>query len=494
MWGSSRQPYPQTPCCHATIRSATYSIVWCGKGGKMAVTVQMQFTSAVTEMYQDAFVGSSMENGTTIITFDLRQHDFQSELGRQATLCWRKETYHVDVHELSTFHNPIMYRFILAQGSYLDGQHQRIYFTPEIKGVSTSQHMSHSVIRLACYLAVVCGVSLRHIALLFAALLLIPITKSSIKRWIDDIGSNLPTPEEMLRQLLALAPATECHIDGYDPLGTANCVMVVKDEHGRILMTHEAASENGDDARQFLQRLKDHGLKVTAAFSDDSHSFTEAIKAVYPHARFQADHFHTVKNIWGHLKKSLLSYRRQVKASGEGNNDAQRIALAKQLWQLRWVLLKKPAHLSLEEKQAITALERDDEGFVHRFRSLIRQLVNIFDHAHSEAQAKLRLQQLRKDIHALEDPHLAKIPQFFDAHWEQALRYLRKKGMGKHRRGSNSESGMRLLRRLEKNHDGIRSAATRQHYMQIYQAIKYLALDIAEFIEKGPQLTGPPCV
>src|SRR6266571_4771276 len=67
---------------------------------------------------------------------------------------------------------------------------------------------------------------------------------------------------------------------------------------------------------------------------------------------------------------------------------------------------------------------------------------------------------------------------FFDDHWEQALRYLRKKGMGKHRRGSNSESGRRLLRRLEKNHDGIRSVGTRQHYMQIYQAMKYLSLDI----------------
>jgi len=273
----------------------------------MAVTVQMQFASAVTEIYQDAFVGSSMENGTTIITFDLRKHDFQYELGTKATLCWRKEAYHVDIHELSTFHNPIMYRFILAQGSYLDGQHQRIYFTPEIKGVSTSQHMSKSVIRLACYLAVVCGVSLRHIALLFAALFLIPITKSSIKRWIDDIGSNLPTPEKMLQQLLALTPATECHIDGYYPLGTDNCVMVVKDEHDRILMTHEVASENGADARQFLQQLRDLGLNVTAAFSDYSHSFTEAIKAVFPQARFQADHFHTVKNIWGHLKKSLLS-------------------------------------------------------------------------------------------------------------------------------------------------------------------------------------------
>jgi len=184
----------------------------------MAVTVQMQFESAVTEMYQDAFVGSAIENGTTIIMFDLRKHDFHQELGTQATLCWRKEAYHVNVHELSTFHNPIQYRFILAQGSYLDGQNQRVYFTPAIKGISTSQHMSHSVIRLACYLVVVCGVSLRHIALLFAALFLIPITKSSIKRWIDDIGAHLPTPEEMLRQLLVLAPATACHIDGYYPL------------------------------------------------------------------------------------------------------------------------------------------------------------------------------------------------------------------------------------------------------------------------------------
>ena len=161
------------------------------------------------------------------------------------------------------------------------------------------------------------------------------------------------------------------------------------------------------------------------------------------------------------------------------------------LWKWRWSLLKKPTNLSAEEKQVIAELERADEGFVHSFRSIIRQLVHIFDHSHSEAQAKLRLQQLRKDIRAVDDDHLEKILTFFDDHWEQALRYLRKKGMGKHRRSSNSESGMRLLRRLEKNHDGIRSAATRQHYIQIYQAIKYLSLDIAEFIEKGPQMTGP---
>jgi D-serine deaminase-like pyridoxal phosphate-dependent protein len=108
--------------------------------------------------------------------------------------------------------------------------------------------------------------------------------------------------------------------------------------------------------------------------------------------------------------------------------------------------------------------------------------------------AKLRLQQRRKDIPAVADHHLDQMVQFLDDHGDQALRYLRKKGMGTHRRGSNSASGMRLLRRLEKNHDGIRSATTRQPYIQIYQAIKSLSLDIADVIEKGPQMTDPPRV
>ena len=50
------------------------------------MTVPMRFASAGTERSQDALVGSSMENGVTMITFDLRQHDFQQELGTQARL------------------------------------------------------------------------------------------------------------------------------------------------------------------------------------------------------------------------------------------------------------------------------------------------------------------------------------------------------------------------------------------------------------------------
>jgi hypothetical protein len=213
------------------------------------------------------------------------------------------------------------YRFIVAQGCSLNDRNQRVYCTPESKGVSTSQHLRHSVIRLACSLAVVGGVSLRHMALRFSVLVLIPIPKASIKRWIDDIGAQWPTPAEMLRQRLALTPVTACPMDGDYPWGTDHGVMVVQDEQDRLLMTQAAASEPGEEARQLLQQGKDHGLKGTAAFSDAAQSCTEAIKAVLPHARCQADHCQTVKKSWGYLKTSLLSYRRKSKASGEAQQN-----------------------------------------------------------------------------------------------------------------------------------------------------------------------------
>jgi hypothetical protein len=273
----------------------------------MAITVQMQFASAVTELSEDACSGSSIANGTTIIQVDLRTHDVQQAVGTPATLCGRKASDQVEVHERSTLHHPSKDRFIVAPGASLNGQHPRVYFPPDLKGVSTAQHLSHRVLRWACSLAVVCGGRLRHSALLCAARFLRPLPKSSLKRWMDDMGTQLPIPEERRQQCLALAPATAGHRDGDYPLGPGHCVMVGTDEQDRILLTQAAAAEHGDEARRFLPRCTALGLQVTAAFSADSHSFTEARNAVSPQARWQADHGQTGKNIWGHLKKSRLS-------------------------------------------------------------------------------------------------------------------------------------------------------------------------------------------
>jgi hypothetical protein len=65
--------------CSYPLRHVSSGTSVVAKGGRMAVTVQMQCESAVTEMSQDAFIGSSIEEGATIIQFDLRKHDLQHE-------------------------------------------------------------------------------------------------------------------------------------------------------------------------------------------------------------------------------------------------------------------------------------------------------------------------------------------------------------------------------------------------------------------------------
>jgi hypothetical protein len=105
----------------------------------MAGTVQMQFASVVTAISEDAVIGSSIEHGTPIIQCDLRNLAFPRVVETTSTLCWCKAPYSIEVHELATFHHPIKYRFIVAQGASLNDPHPRVYGTPAIKGVSTSQ-------------------------------------------------------------------------------------------------------------------------------------------------------------------------------------------------------------------------------------------------------------------------------------------------------------------------------------------------------------------
>ena len=451
----------------------------------MPVTIQSQFTSAVVESNMDIFTGSYTEGKYTVLEFDMRKRNLQKEAGVNYKVYWPAKTYKVDIREFSVFQNPIMYRFITAQVWYYDDQGEQHWFTPTLREVSVQQHVSKSVLRLACFLAVICGVSLRNIATIFNVLFQISVTKSSVKRWIDTVGASLPSEENIVQQMIELKKPQECHIDGYYPMGTNNCVMVIKDEADRILMTHEASSENSEDAILFLEKVKKCGMTITSVFSDYSESYIKAIKTIFPDARFQADHFHTIKNIWKNLKKCLLEYRRNLKSEAEENKDEKGLEIALELWKLRWTLLKKPSNLTAKERTKIESLENIDSGFISKFRFVIRQIVNVFDHSNTEGQAKIKLKRLKNETDKLDNNYLDKAVKFISDHWGDAMQYLRKKGLGKYRRASNSESGMRLLRRLEKNHDGIRSAETRKHYIKIYQAIKYLSADVTEFINSS---------
>ena len=453
----------------------------------MAITIDVHFDSAVIDANMDIFVKSYIEDETTIIEFDTRKRNYKKLFGIKSRIKWGKEEYVIDVKELSTFYCPIVYRIIVTKGSYYDSTGVRRFFTPALEGVSTSQHVSKSIVRLCCFLAVNCGVTLRNIATIFTHVFLVPTTKSSVKRWIDEIGQNLPSDTALLEKLIDIQKPSECHIDGYYPMGTKNCVMVVKDEYDRILITHEAESESKDEAIKFLEKIKKAGLEIVSAFSDYSKSFTEAIREVFPDVKFQADHFHTVKNIWKYFKKAYLGFRRETKERAKQYKSKQKKqeieGIAKRLWELRWVFLKKPCNLTEDEKKKIKDLECiDKSGFLKDFRSILKNVVSLFDKSGSEASAKAKLLTLKEKVHLSNNGHYAKIVKFLDEHWAEAMHYLKKDGPQK--RASNSESGMRLLRRLEKNHDGIRSEATRKNYIKIYQTITYLAnTDIADFID-----------
>jgi hypothetical protein len=451
----------------------------------MTITIQSPFDSAVLESNKDVFTRSYIEGRNSIIEFDMRKRDYKKEFKITSQIYWVGKEYTIDINEFSTLHNPILYRFILMRGYYLNEHGNRVDFTPKISEVSTHHHVSSNILRLSCYLAVICGVSLRNIAAIFSNLFQIPIGKSSIQRWIDEIGTQLPSDEDILKKLIKIKEVTECHIDGYYPLGTKRCVMVIKDEHDRILITHETDTENADEAKKFLEKLKAAGITINSIFSDYSKSFIKAIQEVFPDARFQADHFHSAKIIWENLKKSLSGYRRKVKSAGEEKQDEEMIEIASELWELRWSLLKKASNLTDDEREKIESLENRDTGFISKFRSIICGIVNIFDRSNSEIQAEVKVQNLKKQIEEINDSHLSKIGKFFDAHWNEALQFLKKRGLGKYKRSSNSESGMRILRRLEKNHDGIRSETMRKNYIKIYQVIKYLSIDIIDFLNGG---------
>jgi hypothetical protein len=182
-----------------------------------AIIIQSESDSAVSEADEDAYTRTYIGDKKTVIGSDMGKRDYRKEFGIKTEIFWSVNSYHIDIHEFSTFHNPVIYGFIAAQGYYSDENNHRIFFTPEPSDVPTHYHMSLNILRLSCFLAVICGVSLRNIAQIFTVLFGIPITESPIKRWTDEIGCNPVSEEEILKKLTEVKMQVGCHTDGYHP-------------------------------------------------------------------------------------------------------------------------------------------------------------------------------------------------------------------------------------------------------------------------------------
>ena len=447
----------------------------------MVVHVSVPVCTEVIAANPDCTFSCADEAGGLMITIDTRNQNLHQRLGlgTRTKLHWGAE-HEVIVQELSGLAWPIRYRLRTRSGYYLGRDGERIHFTTAAHGLDARRGVSLVLMRAAVLLVIVAGLGYRRAAWLLKELFHVEVSKSALHRWVEEIATSLPDSDEIIKALNAKQPITEAHFDEIFPRGSNACVLVLKDEHGRLIATHEVDKRDEATVTPFLQRMKALGLNLTAFYIDGCRAYYKAIRTVFgEQVAIQYDYFHILQNIWRQLWKWAVARRRQLKARSEAVTTPwykrKLEALAKSLWENRYLLFKAEERMNEQEKIKLTELV-DAERHVGKLRAFLGGVWNIFEESADEQEAREALVALKQMPVDHEHPEpFRKVVAYLEEHFEWMTAFLRHDGV---KRNSLAESGMRVLRRLEIEHDGFRSAKGRDNCLRIYQAVKYLGWSV----------------
>jgi hypothetical protein len=104
-------------------------------------------------------------------------------------------------------------------------------------------------------------------------------------------------------------------------------------------------------------------------------------------------------------------------------------------------------------------------------RFMPREVWRLFENSRTEQEAREALAALRRlPVDRQKPEQFQTVTRFLAEHFVWLTTFLRHKEV---KRNSLAESGMRVLRRLEVEHDGFRSEKGRANVLRIYQAVKY---------------------
>jgi hypothetical protein len=443
----------------------------------MAVSVTVPVSTEVIEQNLDSKITGAYEDGRLVITLDTRNQNHHQRLGLGYKVKLHfGQTREYEAQELSGLSWPIVYRVIVQDGYYVDPHGQRVHFTTEARGLDSRRGVSLVVMRAAIFLLVVAGVGFRKGAFLLSHLFHVTLSKSALQRWVEEIAGELPDGDEMIRLLDEQKPIREAHFDELFPKGRDVCVLVVKDEHGRIVVTQEVDKRDETSVKPLLERLKTLGLKIETFYIDGYKSYYNAIVSVFGKAvQIQYDYFHIIQNAWRTLWKWAVAHRRDIKARSEQVQTPwykkKLETLATSLWKNRYILFKADKRLSEEEKERLTQIVEADEK-VGTLRAFLGGIWHIFEDSQDEQEARAALEQLKhQPVDRQKSEPFQKVITFLEDHFDWMTTFLQKEGV---QRNSLAETGMRSLRRLEIAHDGFRSEKGRDNFLRIYQAVKYL--------------------
>ena len=425
--------------------------------------------------------GGECRDGILLVYLDaLRQEHW-------ARLSWPKETcmhwgptYTVEVPELSGLCWPMRYGVTTAEGWYEDRQGRRHDVVPVWKGLCLKRQVAQVTMRAGVFLAMIAGIGCRRAAWRLEVLCHVGVSTSSSDRWIAEVAEALPSADAIVEELNRRQRITEGHCDGFFPRGAnGQCVLVLRDEHGRIIATDEVDAEKEEQVKPFLMRLKRLGLQIQTCYIDHRQALRHAIQAVYPQARIQYDYCHIIHNIWKKLWSYVRAHRQEVEARRQEVRTEwyrdQLEALAKTLGKKRYLLFKSDERMSPEEKPQLVEIMAADPK-VGKRRAFLTGVWHIFRDRRDAQEARDALEALKQlKLEPKAREYTGKVCSFLEEHVDLMITYLKHRDV---QRNSLAASGMRVLRRLEVEHDGFRTPKGRENCLKIYQAVKYLGWSV----------------
>jgi hypothetical protein len=144
---------------------------------------------------------------------------------------------------------------------------------------------------------------------------------------------------------------------------------------------------------------------------------------------------------------------------------------AQSLCNHRYVLCKADERLTDEERQQLAQSVQAHQQ-VGRLRAFLGGVWRLFEDSYAEPEARAALLPLKAmPVDPRDSKPFEKVLGFLEDNFEWMTAYLRYPGV---KRTSLAESGRRVLRRLEIEHEGFRSQEGRNPCLRIYQAVKYL--------------------
>jgi hypothetical protein len=467
-----------------------------------AINVTIPLETEVIREHRDLVTGTSATpDDGIVIHLDVRRRNWRKALNlpRGAVVHWA-DVRTVDIKELSGLAWRMHYRLTYGDGWYTSKDGSRCHFAlqPHLDGIDLVRQCTTVTLRAGVLLAVMAGIGLRAVSWLMLTLFHVEVSKSSLDRWIRQCAAVLPDAAGMAKSLQQLLPITECHFDEIFGKGQRpkKCMMVLRDEHGRIFAAKEVEERTEETVTAFLREVKSWGLKLVRFYVDGCEAYRAAIATVYPNATIQYDYFHVIQNIWKKLWRSVVARRKEIKADGERSEtpaySAKLLGLAKRIWKHRWLFFKREANMSDEEKAELQALLEAD-CHLTKVRGFVEAVWGVFEDSSSADEARMALLLLKTRPEVEPKTPFAKAVKFLESRFEDMIAFLKYPGV---QRNSLAETGIRCLRRLERGHDGFRGAAGFDRYLRIYQAVKYCGWSVhgcaSHLGLPSDKATGPP--